>query len=144
LLGLTDKTMVVVGNFSVRLVHADTKEPFKEHMGPDGKIYTEAEPGADYFIETEVVGGDPNKHSCWTYTVDGKGLGYYTWLNMSDGKDYIGIWSCLDGIAKDLALSFQRPSIVGSESSTVNGTLAGSVKVEVSEAIPTGTKPRED
>ena len=70
--------MVVAGNYSVRLVNAETKEAFKEHKAPDGKIYAEIEPGVDYFIEIEVVGGDPGHVSYWNSTVDGKEFSYYS------------------------------------------------------------------
>jgi hypothetical protein len=41
--------MVQVGDFSVHLVDAETKTPFKEHV-KDGKTYAEVEPDIDYFI----------------------------------------------------------------------------------------------
>ena len=40
-----------VSDFTVELVAADTKQPFKEHMSPDGQVYAEVEPDVDYFME---------------------------------------------------------------------------------------------
>jgi hypothetical protein len=43
--------MVKVGNFTVELVEAETKESFKEHTASDGQAYAEeVEPDMDYFI----------------------------------------------------------------------------------------------
>ena len=51
-----------IDGFTVELVNAETKRPFKEHQIPDGRIYIEVEPDAGYFIrlatdcKREVIG----------------------------------------------------------------------------------------
>ncbi|CAB9523746.1 expressed unknown protein [Seminavis robusta] len=137
--------MVALGNFSVRLVNAETKEPFKEHGGPDGKIYAEVEPGLDYFIETEVVGGDdPEKRFLIRIFVDGKKLSYRSSQSKSGGKRYRGIWSVENRVQKSQALSFQKPTLVGGASSAGSNSLFGVVKVEILETISRCTKKRVD
>ncbi|CAB9506088.1 expressed unknown protein [Seminavis robusta] len=66
--------MVVVDNFSFQLVNAETKEPFKEHTGADGKVYAEVEPDIDYFMQIKVSSSDSSTEYCAKYIVDGKML----------------------------------------------------------------------
>jgi hypothetical protein len=102
--------MVRVGDFSVRLVEAETKEPFKEHTGPDGKVYAEVEPGVEYYIEAEMVGGDdPYKMHFLEFYVAGTKLRYNKPHSSSDGKYHAGIWSRKDGVDEQRAISFQKP-----------------------------------
>jgi hypothetical protein len=78
--------MVKVGAFTVELVAADTKEPFKEHTAPDGQVYAEVEPGVDYFISTRTdVGGVK-----FVYYVDGVNLGYTTDVRHPKKARYCG------------------------------------------------------
>jgi hypothetical protein len=138
---VADLEMVVVGNFSVRLVNAETKEPFKEHTGPDGKIYAEVEPDLEYFIETSVIGGDPQKVLLFTFFVDGKKLPY---RSFEKEVAYKGMWSIQDGISTTTALTFTRPSFSDSKSSTSPGLLMGDVKVDISEGIYSGIRTLEN
>ena len=65
--------MVKVGDFSVELVRADTKEVFKEHTSPvDNRIYAEVEPDIDYLVR---VGSNTGDVLC-RLLVDGVDLGY--------------------------------------------------------------------
>jgi len=123
--------MVVVGNFSVRLVEAKTKEAFKEHKGPKGDTYCEVEPEVEYFIETEIVGGEPDKYYRLKYFVDGKDL-KFRMNKKSCGRHNAGLWSHEDGVSTHRALSFRRPSFSGSGSATDG--LIGNVRVEFWEA----------
>ncbi len=78
--------MVKVGDYTVQLVAADTKEPFKEHTAPDGQVYAEVEPDMDYFIAVRSdvgVGGVKME-----FHVDGVDLGYYSDFLQSDGSTY--------------------------------------------------------
>ncbi|CAB9503115.1 expressed unknown protein [Seminavis robusta] len=137
--------MVVVGNYSVRIVNAETKEPFKEHKGPDGKIYAEVEPDVEYFIEVDVIGGGKNSMACFEFHVDGEKLPYRTISNETHGKSYKGVWSCVNGVDKMQAFAFKRPVLTDSKgSSGPPGALIGDVQVDVSEAIYAGTCTRPD
>ena len=63
-----------VGDFTVELVAADSKQPFREHTAEDGQVYAEVEPDMDYYIAVQTkVGG---VKMC--YFVDGVYLGYRT------------------------------------------------------------------
>ena len=65
--------MVKVGDFSVELVRADTKEVFKEHTSPvDNRIYAEVEPDIDYLVR---VGSHIGDVQC-KLLVDGVDIGY--------------------------------------------------------------------
>ena len=69
----TTTVMVKVGDFSVELVRADTKEVFKEHTSPvDNRIYAEVEPDVDYLVR---VGSNTGDVLC-RLLVDGVDLGY--------------------------------------------------------------------
>mmetsp|Transcript_935 Transcript_935/g.1275 ORF Transcript_935/g.1275 Transcript_935/m.1275 type:complete len:266 (+) Transcript_935:83-880(+) len=64
--------MVKAGEIIVHLVAADTKEPFKEHIAPDGQIYAEVEPDMDYFISVSST----IRGARFDFHVDGVDLGY--------------------------------------------------------------------
>jgi len=123
--------MVVVGNFSVRLVEAKTKEAFKEHKGPKGDTYCEVEPDLDYFIETAIVGGDHDKVYKVTFSVDGKQLNLRL-TKRPGGRHTAGLGSIEDGVAIQRALSFKIPSVSGGSSATDD--LIGNVRVDFWEA----------
>lgn len=131
--------MVVIGDYSVRLVDAETKEPFKEHQGPGGTTFAEAEPDIDYLIEIEVVGGSPSQWRRFEFSVDGKALGYASHSACGRAKQYKGIWSREDGQEHVRALKFSRPSI-SKGGSSVPGGLMGQVTVDISEAVYAGTR----
>ncbi|CAB9521718.1 expressed unknown protein [Seminavis robusta] len=133
--------MVVAGNYSVRIVNAETKEPFKEHTGPDGKVYAEVEPDMEYFIEVEVVGGDPaSSRSQYNISVDGKKLPYCGHAK-SFGKKYKGNWSRVNGVETTQAFVFQRPEFSERKGSSP-GALMGDIKLEFYEAIYSGTRSK--
>ncbi|CAB9507890.1 expressed unknown protein [Seminavis robusta] len=153
--------MVVDGQISVRLVNAETKEPFKEHMGDSGNVFVEAEPDAEYFIEIlyddeQKSDEDENqddddaledediadKHSpavFMEFSVDGKKLQAPLTLSPSSETYYAGIWSCNNGTSKERALRFQIPAS-GGVLPDGEELVMGSVVVDVFEAIPNGTR----
>ena len=117
--------MVKVGDFTVQLVAAETKEPFKEHTAPDGQVYAEVEPDMDYFISLRTdVGGVIMK-----YRVDGVELGYHNYFFDSHaGSTHCkGSWERRNGKETMTALHFNKTrQEVGAQSSMLTG------KVEVS------------
>ncbi|CAB9527494.1 expressed unknown protein [Seminavis robusta] len=137
--------MVLVGNYSVQLVHAKTKEPFKEHLGPDGVMYAEVEPGMDYFVELQVVGGDPKATSFFRLTVDRQRLNYGSFYRMSSGKQYKGLVYREKGVSVKRAFSFQKCSAKnsGKDDDGAPEVTIGDVMVEISEAIRSQEKTRK-
>lgn len=92
-----------VGDFSLQLVDATTKEPFKEHVAPsDGQVYAEVEPGLDYFMS---VGTDRGGVMI-NYRVDGVDLGYHTTYHGAKHNDYRGNWSRLNGVTQTTSFKF--------------------------------------
>lgn len=115
--------MVKVGDFTVELVRADTKESFKEHTGPAQHVYAEVEPGVDYFIRAESsIGGVRAR-----IKVDGADIGYWRNFRKPDSSKYIGNWERKDGISTTTAFHFNAAQMKreGSTSSMFTG------KVEV-------------
>lgn len=129
--------MVVRGNFSVRLVQAETKQPFKEHYcRVDGKTFVEVEPDIEYFIEIWTIGGQQTGYF-QTY-VDGEYLNYCT--PVSPGcSTYCGIYSRSNGRHIARALKFlvpkntKAPSVFAANNQAQ--ALAGTIVVTVHEAI---------
>ena len=125
--------MVVVKNFSVRLVDAETKKPFKEHGSVIGETYAEVEPNQEYFIELQIIDGSPNDHFMFRYKVDGQDLGYRTTANRDGAKIYKGLLSRWGNREKQRALIFERPT---SERAYTDTTpMMGSVQVHVWHAL---------
>ena len=81
--------MVVYRGFSVQLVDAETKEPFKE-FSKDNKHYAEVEPGAEYFIRLQRVAGGTSSIVRSSFTVDGVDLGYHLNHNLVEGQTLQG------------------------------------------------------
>jgi hypothetical protein len=122
----------------VRLIEAETKQPFKEHVGPGGKIYAEVEPGVEYYFEVQVLNGSQVRK--FTYSVDGTKLGFCHTLSANNsGPTLVGLWSKENGVSTTRAFSFQRPSSSFSEHTSGSaGGLMGNVRVEIFEAIYDG------
>lgn len=119
--------MVNLGPFSVQLLHAESKMPFKEHLH-NGQAYVEAEPNADYFISIKM--GDSNPPNvCVTFTVDGQSLNY----NWRPGKSFghVGLWQIENGNNFHRALRFVKPK-VGTKSDAYDEY--GKIKIDMYEA----------
>ena len=111
--------MVVKGRFSVQLVEAESKIPFKEHTDDHGKHYAEVEPEANYFIQVQFRKGDGEaafSPVVANFFVDGASLGY-RWNQDREDMFHRGLWGRKDGIDIDRSLTFERsePSLASSE-----------------------------
>ncbi|CAB9509812.1 expressed unknown protein [Seminavis robusta] len=129
--------MVLIRNFSIQLVNAATKVPFKEHFH-DGKVYAEVEPGVEYYIEVEVMGMN-NKAQPFLidYIVDGTKLGYKTSLCEANGKYYAGLSSrSSEGRSTMRALALHRPPLVHTNMPT--SAVEGTVVVDIQQALASG------
>ena len=124
--------MVVVGNFSVRIVDATTKAAFQEHVRHDDEtkngigidtFFCEAEPWAEYFIELGVVGSDDggdddddnNKDAKRRYSfrclVDGKPLGSLVTMRATAKAPHrVGLFSIQNGVQTMTALRWTKPT----------------------------------
>ena len=88
--------MVIRSRFDIKLVYADTLDPFEE-FEKDGKMYVEAEPRADYFISIRRVNLAGPKVMISQYTVDDKSLGYICRFHNGQGTKYHGIARRVNG-----------------------------------------------
>jgi hypothetical protein len=93
-----------VGDFTVELVAADTKQPFTEHTAPDGQVYAEVEPDVDYFISLSRSVGVGSARAI--IFVDGVNLGYNA--GVGSKPEYKGSWERRDGREKMSALRFTK------------------------------------
>ena len=119
-----------VGDFTVELVAADTKQPFKEHSAPDGQVYAEVEPDVDYFIALRSdVGGVK-----MSFAVDGLSLGYSSnFTTPIKAAVYKGSWEtkgCRGSQEVTRALRFSKTR---QEVGVKPNTLTGKIEVTVSE-----------
>jgi hypothetical protein len=135
--------MVVQGDFTVKLVHADTKLPFREHA-KHGKVYVEAEKNAEYFISVQRTGTAVDKDLLLEFYADGTDLGYYTPYTrgvMEKNPHVHGLFSRANGVESEKALKFKKarstaPSSEGGASSI--RLHLGKVEIKVFEAIYDG------
>jgi hypothetical protein len=144
------KTMVVQGDFTVSLVHADSKEPFQEHA-KDGEVYAEVEPDAEYFISVQKTGAALVAKSPFLlkFFVDGQDLCYYRTWNAT-GKDekplLSGLFSRTNGVTSMKALKFEkpRPSSFAPAAGRGPTLLMGKVEIKVYEGVFLGNFDAED
>jgi len=116
--------MVRVGDFTLQLVAADTKEPFKEHTAPDGQVYAEVEPDMDYYISVRtVVGG-----VAMTMHVDGVDLGYKHHFKNANSTSFLGSWSRTGSKERMTALHFNKTR---EAHGVAPNMLTGKVKVKI-------------
>ena len=145
-------SMVVVGDYSVRLVDAGTKEPFQEHVGPNGDIYAEVEPEAQYFVELNVVNnaaGAADKVIMDGF-IDGKRVPNHVTVRPGRAPYFLGlIETDPQGAKRKTAFCFRSPKVATDTSTSgtaaaadgLPGMMMGSVTVQVSEAVPRGSRP---
>uniref|UniRef100_A0A7S1B9B7 Uncharacterized protein n=1 Tax=Corethron hystrix TaxID=216773 RepID=A0A7S1B9B7_9STRA len=127
-------------SFSVQLIDADTRVPFKEHTGNDGKIYVEVEPEKEYFIKASSS-LDPKKTKVRvTCAVDEEELGYYNCLwQYSKNTVYNGYAARKNGKTIETSLKFAKTKVCRDPNSDlISQLLMGKVAVTFSEAIPDG------
>jgi len=125
--------MVKVGDFSLELVDATTKVPFKEHVAPsDGQFYAEVEPGLDYFIS---VGNDRGGVR-FDYKVDGVDLGYHTKYHRPKQNEYRGNRSRTNGVTQITSFRFniaQTRSESGGQDDSSPEMMTGKVELIIHE-----------
>ena len=116
--------MVKVGDFTVELVRADTKEAFKEHIGPSG-VYAEVEPDVEYFVclGTSIGGVRAD------ITVDGVYLNYYVSFTSPRARSYKGGYERKDGKSITMALRFNKTRERRDGEVLPNTMLTGKVEV---------------
>lgn len=147
--------MLMVGNFSARLVEATTKQPLPEHSGSRNfyysmrtdstndngdEVFVEVEPGTEYYVAIQVVGDDipPKKKFCFEFVVDGIKLESRTITNKKAGPGMVGLLSSKHGVLFNQAFRFKNASNRRSHrhSYTLGPDMVfGSVVVIVSEAV---------
>lgn len=138
--------MVVQGDIEISLVHADTKEPFKEHT-KDGKVYVEVEPNAEYFICIHRVGNAEPGTLLTCASVDGKTLGYQMSFASACEPYHAGLWTCKDGTSTQTALMFTKPRSVQTAAGGGDQKpqlLMGKVEVEIYTGIFSGYTARSN
>ena len=92
-----------VGNFTLEIINAESREPMKEFEAPDGKVYIEAEPDLEYFLRcSSDRPGFPSTYV--SLDVDGTGLGYKSRFTAKTAD--LGLWKQVDGVSSYVALKF--------------------------------------
>ena len=136
--------MVVNREFSVQLVDAITKQPFKEHRH-DGKVYVEVEPGSEYYIQVKVDNTFKGGKVYAEFFVDGKDLDYHATLSAGESPRLHGLYSYSKGTSTKKSLKFEQPNFL-TDAGKHNPTraLIGKVTVVFSKAIYKGTRPKSN
>jgi hypothetical protein len=141
---------VVQGDFTVSLVHADSLQPFQEHV-KDGEVYAEVEPDAEYFISVRRTSSAMAANSTLflTFFVDGQDLGHHRyWPGVQqDAKPHLsGLFSRTDGVVSMKALKFEkpRPSSFAAAAGRGPTLLMGKVEINVFEGVFLGSSDAED
>jgi len=124
--------MVKQGDFTVELVNATTKQPFKEHTSSNGETYVEVEPGVEYFIHVDNQSDESVK---WDVYVDKQDLTYYQ-QTAANCECYCGIKKVRNGKPFYKALMFSKIEGVDDEVDTSltsqrSPLWTGQVKVKV-------------
>lgn len=136
--------MVREGDFALELVDASTKRNFQEHTGPDGRVYVEIEPGAEYFLKIAAYhnrsaekGGEGEggliRAEAYIDEVD---LGYTIDLSDSSQAELMGLWNVRNGESTTTALKVANTP--PTEYSQKPSLWTGKVKVNFFESIDTG------
>lgn len=99
--------MVIKGDFTLELVHAESKVAFKEHRKKDGRTYAEIKPDVEYFLKVSKKQNTIPEHVLAFFEVDGKSLGYGQHLKIASPQ-FAGCWNRVNGIATDTALKFSK------------------------------------
>ena len=121
--------MVRIGNHSLELVDAVSRQPLQEHLDTAGQTWVAGERAAEYFIR--ITSHEPGSRTVALPTVDGTGLGY----SIQQGPD-AGTMACDVGVfASDRhkALCFVR-----TELSAAGGCPVGHVSVTWRRGYDTG------
>ena len=127
--------MVCQGSkYTVELVDAETKIPFKEHCTPNGRVFVEVEPDIDYLIMVDV---DGQTKVIADFCVDGKCLGYDSVVfKTRRGKCYNGISSRKDDKLFENCLNFGKIFSFRKDTNIDQSVHSGgNVKVSFYEAI---------
>jgi len=119
--------MVKKGHFTVELVNAITKEPFKEHTDCNGQTYVEVEPEAEYFIH---VCNDSDIKVDWKFYVDEQDLGYVKWT-LSNTCAYCGIAIFCGEEEYEKALKFSKLGTTRSHTNEGSSCWTGQIEVVV-------------
>ncbi|KAL7525676.1 hypothetical protein ACHAWF_001462 [Thalassiosira exigua] len=111
------------GNFTAKLVRADTKAAFKEHTSASGQVYAEVEPDVNYFIRVRSDAGLGVQID--RLSVDGFELNYLYNLH-ANPEALLGNWEQKNHVCKMTALRF-IPAQVGA-APVKAGALTGRVE----------------
>ena len=132
--------MVQHGDFTIELVEAHSKIPFKEHMH-DGKTYVEVEPDAEYFISIAKPGAVEFRQIATLRVeihVDGKFLGSYSTYKTTSkycNPVFQGTWTYENGTSSHTALKFVVPTIRAGGMSLAELAAVGKVEVKLFQAL---------
>ena len=126
--------MVQQGDFTVEIVEANTKAPFKEHKKAD-QVYVEVEPGLEYYVNVMKTGTSLPYNTYIEIWIDNKFL-RYTKSTKSTALHreprYCGLRSVRNGCSTHTALKFESPREVVCDSSvTCPDKLMGTLEIKV-------------
>lgn len=135
--------MVVESGFAVELHDPDTGKAHKEFVNSDGKVFVEAHPGAQYFIDVKLVDRSGVKNAdkiCAHFIVDKKDLGFRQNIPMNGSVARAGI-KLVDGDRGALAFTIPKIKYVDTHSSQAGShadfteSFCGSVIVCIHESV---------
>ena len=132
--------MVRKGDFELRLINAETKKRFKEHIHSDGNVYAEVEPKEEYYLR---VRSHHPQRVVFEYEVDAKDLGYQSIFEDGNSMwDTQGLWNREEDNEHFSSLKFnelqRRLCDEDSDDESTTHHWTGSVKLKVYEYFPVG------
>jgi hypothetical protein len=124
------------GNYTLALIDATTKQPFKEHAGRNGlDANVEAEPGVEYFMRLQ----NHSTHDVWVeYEVDGVDLGYDS-IYKPGQSGHDGLWSFVNNQSLMKSLKFNKAishsQFRNASDNNLNDSQIGVIEVSIYEHI---------
>ena len=120
------------GDFTVEIVNAETKEPFREHTGPapSYETYVEVEPDLEYYIK---VTGLKTRKAYALVEVDKVSVGYYKTISSQNGPQFVG---CINSSGDTVAFLFAKTHVfTGNQNDAEKRSWTGTVKATFYEHL---------
>jgi hypothetical protein len=137
--------MVKQSDFTVRLVEANSKQPFKEHYH-NGKVYVGVKSDLEYYISIKKTGTSIQSPAVLQIVVDEKEMNYvlqYPWpVPLYPPGLYVGVRYRSRDVVTMKALKFEKPRVVSDGTTSISGSLTGTIKIHVHQGIFEGMKKK--
>jgi hypothetical protein len=137
--------MVKQSDFTVRLVEANSKQPFKEHYH-NGKVYVGVKPDLEYYISIKKTETSIQAPIVLNIVVDEKEMNYvlqYPWPEpLYPPGLYVGVRYRSRDVVTMKALKFEKPRVVSDGTTSISGSFMGTIKIHVHQGIFEGMKKK--